>query len=394
MSTLAGSGASTKRDSREAALEATRQALDRLKGERARFGFIFASPERDLGVLLRSARELCHGAELVGCTTAGEITERGLTHGGVAVLLVASDAACCSTLLEGLREDPRRVAGELSGRADELRRTKADHERRHLTTVLLVDGLAGSGEKLVLDLYELSQGGTRIVGGAAGDEGKFEATHVGLAERAVVNGCAALQVFDRTAWGVGVNHGLRSTTRQMRVTRAEANVVFELDGEPAFQAYASHARARGVTLTPSTAAPYLVGNELGIHFFEKISRVRAPLSAGADGSLSCAADIIPRGSMVSILDGEPDAMVEAASRAALEAKHALGDRRAAAVLLFDCVCRGMILKEDFTREIAAVRKAFGDVPIAGFLTYGEIARYGGNLDGWHNATAVVVAIPE
>jgi small ligand-binding sensory domain FIST len=40
-----------------------------------------------------------------------------------------------------------------------------------------------------------------------------------------------------------------------------------------------------------------------------------------------------------------------------------------------------------------VRATFGDVPVAGFLTYGEIARYRGRLDGWHNATAVVAAIP-
>jgi hypothetical protein len=35
-----------------------------------------------------------------------------------------------------------------------------------------------------------------------------------------------------------------------------------------------------------------------------------------------------------------------------------------------------------------------DVPMAGFLTYGEIARSHDKLDGWHNATAVVVAIPQ
>jgi methyl-accepting chemotaxis protein len=65
----------------------------------------------------------------------------------------------------------------------------------------------------------------------------------------------------------------------------------------------------------------------------------------------------------------------------------------AGVLVFDCICRGMILKDGFQREIDAVRQHFPDVPIAGFLTYGEIARFRGKLDGWHNTTAVVVAIP-
>jgi methyl-accepting chemotaxis protein len=67
--------------------------------------------------------------------------------------------------------------------------------------------------------------------------------------------------------------------------------------------------------------------------------------------------------------------------------------RASAVLLFDCVCRGMILDRAFGREIEEVQSVFPDVPVAGLLTYGEIARFKGRLEGWHNTTAVVVAIP-
>jgi len=64
------------------------------------------------------------------------------------------------------------------------------------------------------------------------------------------------------------------------------------------------------------------------------------------------------------------------------------------VLLFDCVCRGLILKDQFQKEIDAVRSVMGDVPVGGFLTYGEIASYGGSIEAWHNTTAVCVAIPE
>jgi hypothetical protein len=136
----------------------------------------------------------------------------------------------------------------------------------------------------------------------------------------------------------------------------------------------------------------MIANELGVHFFERIGRARAPLSVGPGGSLVCAAEV-PRGSMVSILDGDPESMVSAAREAAEEARDSLGGGPAAGILLFDCVCRGMILKTDFRREVDAVRSVFPDVPIAGFLTYGEIARSHDKLDGWHNATAVVVAIP-
>lgn len=74
-------------------------------------------------------------------------------------------------------------------------------------------------------------------------------------------------------------------------------------------------------------------------------------------------------------------------------RHELKGARAAGGLVFDCVCRGMILGDKFQREIDAVRKVFPDTPVTGFLTYGEIARFRGRLDGWHNTTTVVTAIP-
>jgi len=394
MSTVTASGVSKNPDSGLAAAEAVGQATARLNGSEPKFGFLFVSPGRDLRTALTSACKAASCSEIIGCTTAGEITELGLVHNGVAVLLVASStSAARMAFAERLKADAQGVARKLSSAVADLRRQAGARDVKHLTTVLLTDGLSGSGERLVSELYDRGQGGAQIVGGAAGDEGQFKTTYVGAGETASIDAAAALHVFSASPWGVGVNHGLRSTTKQMRVTKATGNVVFELDGEPAFATYVRHAAARGVTLTPENAAPYLIGNELGIHFFDRILRARAPLAVNSDGSLSCAADI-PQGSMVSILDGDPPSMIEAARSAAMEAKEHLGESEAAGVLLFDCVCRGMILRDGFHREIDAVRSVFGNVPTAGFLTYGEIARYRGRLDGWHNATAVVVAIPK
>jgi methyl-accepting chemotaxis protein len=396
MTTVTASAVSKNSDTAVAASQAVRDATARLNGNgnQVTFGFVFVSPGRDLRAALASASQAAGCSQIIGCTTAGEITESGLVHEGVAVLLVSSPTSAARiAFAQRLKADAEGVARKLSSTVGELRRQVSSREARHLTTVLLTDGLSGTGERLVAELFDRGQGGAQIVGGAAGDEGKFKTTHVGAAESASSDSAAAVHVFSTSPWGVGVNHGLRSTTKQMRVTKAVGNVIHELDGEPAFRVYARHAAARGIELTPENAAPYLIGNELGIHFFDRIIRARAPLAVGSDGSLSCAAEV-PQGSLVSILDGETKSMVEAARIAALEAKERLGSSEAAGVLLFDCVCRGMILKDDFHREIDAVRSIFGDVPTAGFLTYGEIARYRGRLDGWHNATAVVVAIPK
>jgi methyl-accepting chemotaxis protein len=389
---IASTGASTKIQTSAAVREAIDGAMRGLGGRAPSYGFLFLGPDHDLGAAIKLGKELTR-ANLVASSTAGEFTEAGLLHGGVATMLVAADdCAHAAVFAKGLAGNPSRLSDELFACVPGLRRAGTAKGQRFLNTVLLTDGLAGTGEDLVLEAADRAPSGAQIVGGAAADEGRFRRTTVGAGHEAGADSAVALHVLSSSAWGVGVNHGLRSASKRMRVTKVLRNIVYEIDNAPAFEAYKRHAAERGVTLTPESAGPYMIANELGLLFFDKINRARAPLSVGADGSLVCAARI-PENAQVSILDGEPRNMVEAARSAAEEARDRLEGRSAAGVVLFDCVCRGMILKDKFQQEIDAVRSVFGNVPVAGFLTYGEIARYGGKLDGWHNTTAVVAAIP-
>ena len=179
---------------------------------------------------------------------------------------------------------------------------------------------------------------------------------------AAPDSAVAAHIFDKAQWGVGVDHGLRPKTKRMTVTKAKRAVLYELDGRPAFDVYKDYAAEKGVALDPKTAGSFLVGNELGVFFLDELHHARAPVGVGAAGELNLVADI-EEGASVCILDGEPDSMVEACQRAATEAKANLKGAKAAGVLVFDCVCRGMILGDKFQREIDAVRKVFPDVPV-------------------------------
>jgi hypothetical protein len=342
---------------------------------------------------MRAANEASPGTDFLACTTAGEITERGLTKGGVAALLVRSDDLVHETVYAGgIKRDHTLAAQTLTARFAQTAASARAKKLLDSTTVTLIDGLSGVGEKVVNGLVQGTRTYQQVVGGAAGDDGQFKATWVGANTRVGSDSAAALHVFSPTPWGVGVNHGLRPSTQKMVATRARGNVVYEIDGKPAFKVYQDYARSRGVTLTPENAGSFMINNELGVYFLNQMQRARAPLSVGADGSLTCAADI-DEGSSISILDGQRDDLVQAARTAAEEASEALRGARPAGVVLFDCICRGTILDKEFQREIDSVKAVFPGVPIVGFLTYGEIARYKGRLDGWHNTTAVVTAIP-
>lgn len=393
MATVVGSGRSLVSDTGRAAAEAVAQARKPLGDRAPSFGFLFAGPDHDLSVLMRSAQAAAGTTSLLGCTTAGELTEVGLTHRAVAALMVtAEDTEHRMAFADGLKRDHSRAADELCRAFPEVQQAAQARRLLASTTVLLADGLAGTAEHALGLLGERTGFAQQIVGGAAGDEGRFAQTSVAAGTTAAADAMAALHVFSKKSWGVGIGHGLRPASPKMLVTRAHGNVLHQIDGRPAFDLYRDHAAAQGIRLQPEDAGAFMIGHELGVFLFDQLNRARAPLSVGADGALNMAAEV-PEGASICFLDGEPDRMVAAAQDAAKEANLRLEGNRAAGVLVFDCVCRGMILKDQFQREIDAVRGVFGEVPIAGFLTYGEIARFGGKLDGWHNTTAVVVAIP-
>ncbi len=388
--TIAGSGFSKANDSGAAATEAVLMAKKRCPAPIT--GFVFASSKHDLAVVLEAAQRTA-GCALITSQTAGEFTEAGAMRGAVVVLLLGeSEMVVELAMATGVRADPKGVGARLSVGFTELTRKAASRGFGLSTTVLLLDSLSGNGEQVVKEVLNHTRLYQQIVGGAAGDDGQFQATHVGAGAQAAGDAAAALHVFDSRAWGVGVDHGLTPVSKPMTVTKAKGSVLVELDRRPAFEAYRRFAGERGVELTAQNTNQFLIGNELGVLFLDELHHARAAVGVGKSGELQLVATIT-EGAQVCFLDGQPDAMVEAARRAATQARANLDGAPVAGVLVFDCICRGMILGREFQREIEAVKSVFPNTPIAGFLTYGEIARFRGKLDGWHNATAVVAAIP-
>jgi methyl-accepting chemotaxis protein len=121
-------------------------------------------------------------------------------------------------------------------------------------------------------------------------------------------------------------------------------------------------------------------------------KIRAPLSRLPDGSLSFACGI-PEGAEIQITESEPARQVESAREAARRARAGLSTRNVAGAIVFDCICRNLILNEQFADAVRGIAEELGDIPVAGFETYGEIALAVGDLSGFHNTTSVVLAFP-
>src|SRR5688572_24511087 len=112
MATTTATGASSASTAQAAVREAVGGARKRLGNRKASYGFLFVSPKIDLASAINAASGLVDGAEILGCTTAGEITEAGPTHGGVAAMLVASDQQFSVDYTRNAKE-PTRAVDEL-----------------------------------------------------------------------------------------------------------------------------------------------------------------------------------------------------------------------------------------------------------------------------------------
>jgi hypothetical protein len=85
-------------------------------------------------------------------------------------------------------------------------------------------------------------------------------------------------------------------------------------------------------------------------------------------------------------------VLEATDAAGGDALAALDGHPPLGIFAFDCIARRGVLGDEGIRcEIDRLAALASDAPVAGFYTYGEIARTRG-VRGFHNQTLVVLSI--
>lgn len=354
-------------------------------------GLVFGTSAVDIRDLAAGVADVLGAdAPVIGCSTAGEFVGDRISDGGTAVALIASDELTVSLAMgTGLRANTERAVSEvLRGLA---RDRHAAGDAPHRTLLLLSDGMAGNGERLVDALAMELGGNVALAGGAAGDGALFRETHVFWGDRVATDAVVVAEIASRAKLGVGVHHGWCAASAPGTVTHAEGARLIAIDGRPAIEFYRRYAAGLGVELNADNQNEFVFTHELGIVLMNHELKVRAPLRVNDDGSIECTT-AVPVGHRVRVVEADQDAIVAAARTAAVEARRQLGDRAPAGAIVFDCMARKMVLREAFQREVAAFSEVM-QAPVLGFNTYGEVARVRGQLSGFHNTTAVVVALP-
>jgi hypothetical protein len=360
-----------------------------LRGEVPDAVVLFASSRYDYRPLLEALTEHCGPKALVGCSSAGEFTSRRLGEGAASAVALRSDemqfsAVAASGLSTGHVAAAKRLVSGFQGRSLGSYRSRA--------ALVLVDALAGHADALVEQLTVLTSGRYQFFGGGAGDDARFQRTHVFCGTEAMSDAVVALEILSNKPLGVGVRHGWRPASAPLRVTEAEGMRLVSLDGAPAVEAFREHAALTGQAFDERDPIPFFLHNVIGIATGEGY-RLRVPLALEEDGAIVCAAEV-PAGATVCLMGTTGTSAAEAAAQAARAACEQLGEHRPKLAFVFDCVATRLRLGREFGAELDAVRSVIDPASYVGFNTYGQIARSRGQFGGFHNCTAVACVLPE
>lgn len=402
METTLATGLGKATDSTAAALEAVLQAKEKLGNSRIDLSIVYSSSEYDHRQVVDAVRGATNNAPLIGASSSGEFTEKKVESGSVVVgLLSSDDIKVFTALAEGVKENPEAAIKEVIAKL---------HDNvegyPHLTAILLIDGLSGSGEEVTLLASYLFNKELRIIGGMAGDDFKMEKTFVFSDDKVCTNALSICLLASKMPLFTGIKHGHNPLSRALKVTKAKGNVLYEINNKPAWEMWknetAENAKKRGIDAgkltTPDEIAQYFTNYMLGLKT-EKEGEYKArwPSSINEDYSLNFACGIA-EGAVFHImdcsnLDDQVNAAEEAAKMARQSAENA-GYSEFAGILVFDCAHRQLILGDRFLEAVDRFKKVLPGVPMLGWETYGEIRMEPGQFSGFHNSTSVVLLLPK
>ncbi|HVE45275.1 MAG TPA: FIST N-terminal domain-containing protein [Acidimicrobiales bacterium] len=376
-------GQSADPDATRAGADAARKAL---QNEDPRLLVVFCSESYDLKALLLGINGESGGVPLIGCSTAGEIATSGPSDASVVVIALGGAGFSAATGF-GLNSDGLREAATEAAACAAL-----TEDRAHRVLLVLSDGLGGDQMEVVRGAYGVVGTEVPLVGGCAGDDLKMKGTYQLVGDQVLQGAVVCAALGSDAPMGIGVQHGWRKVGEPMVVTSSGSNRVHTLDDQPALDVYLQRLDAPAEAGTDHAAfTRFALTHPLGLSR-RSGEEVRFVADANfEDRSIGCIAEV-PQGGLAWMMEGDDDSVLAATDVACNDALAALGGDPPLGLVAFDCIARrGVLGDEGINREVDRIATHAGGAPVAGFYTYGEIARTRG-MSGFHNQTLVVLAL--
>lgn len=344
---------------REAGLQATHHALNRLGAAVPAFSFVVASHQYQARDVVSGVTSLLGSTPMIGFSSPAGLTAAGLHPNSVVVALMAGDIEAETLWLPGYAQSARETGARLSRHIAEQKDLRG--------VFFFADGFNGDADQLS---SAITAGSFALAGALSSGDLHTGHSYQIAGSQTGTGALAAASLRGDIRVGVGAAHGWNPVGSQFRVTRSRGFWLRTLDGRPASETYAQlfGYPARDWAFPPLShlARLYPLGVEQGDQLV-----IRAPIRVEADGSFRMNA-AVRDGADAYLLVGSRASCEQAAHTAAQQALQQLeGAKPVMAFLLVD-IAWEMLLKSHPGAEIAAVQDILGrDVPIAGGYSLGQ-----------------------
>ena len=345
---------------REAGLQATHHALNRLGSSTPALGFVIAAHQYQAREVVSGVSGLLGDTPMIGFSSSACLTSNGLHHNSVMVALLAGDFQAETRWMPGYAQSGRETGSQLSRQAAEQNDPRA--------LFFFADGFNGDADQLCSAISNVT---FPLVGALSSGDLHTGQSYQIAGPQTGTGALSAAFLRGGVRIGVGAAHGWNPVGSQFRVTRSRGFWLRTLDGRPASETYAQlfGYPARDLAFPPLShlARLYPLGVEQGDHLV-----IRAPIRVEADGSFRMNAPVRD-GVDAYLLVGNRFSCENAAQQAAQQALQQLDGKKPIFALILVDIAWQMLLKSHPGAEIAAVQDILGkDIPIAGGYTLGQI----------------------
>lgn len=331
-------------------------------------------------------RSVFPDAQLIGCSTAGEIENDMIYDEGIVVAVAQFD----STKVRLVHADIEDASESFDAGARLLDELAGDDLQ---AVFVLSEGLNVNGTRLIEGMNSRAAPDVAITGGLAGDGDRFEKTWIIVGGERREKTIAAVGLYgEELMVGHGCQGGWDGFGMRRTVTRSEGNVLFELSGRPALEVYKEYLGDLADGL-PANALLFPLSMH-GANDEEHV--VRTVLSIDEEAQSMTFAGDIPEGMEVQLMRANFDRLIEGASEAGrLTTARAAAEGGESLSIAVSCVGRRLVLGARAEEEVESALETLPEgTTLVGFYSYGELSPHVSGPCQLHNQTMTLTTFIE
>ncbi|MFH6972204.1 FIST signal transduction protein [Flavobacterium petrolei] len=257
---------------------------------------------------------------------------------------------------------------------------------------VLSEGSFVNGSSLIKGLENDIDLEVSITGGMCGDDARFEKTVASYKENPKEGEVILIGFYGDTleisyaSFGGWIPFG-----PERIITKSEANILYEIDGQPALDLYKKYLGEKASELPQASLLYPLNVTPEG----KKEPVVRTILNINNDDQSMILAGDVPMNSRVQLMMASVDGI---AAGAQIAAEFAMKNRKTnpELAILVSCIGRKLVMNQRVEEEVEHVRETIGEkIPMTGFYSYGEMAPFNESTScELHNQTMTLTLISE